>query len=345
MNKYKLGLLTGLLVTGLSVAGFAAQILGAGATFPYPLYSKMFSDYNKLTGIEVNYQSIGSGGGIRQILSRTVDFGASDGFMSQSDLEKAPDTLLHIPICMGAVVIAYTLPGISKQLKFTPDVIAAIYLGDITKWNDARIEKLNPGVELPDMPIVVIRRSDGSGTSFIFTDYLSKVSKTWAKEVGRGTSVSWPVGLGGKGNEGVAGLVKLTPGAIGYIELVYARQNKMDYGSVQNRSGLFVKPALDSIEAAAVVDIPADTRISLTDTKARFGYPISGFTWLLVYQDQKYGNHTLKDAKELVGLLNWMIKDGQAYAKPLDYAPLPKTASSKAAALIKSITYNGQPLM
>ncbi len=319
------------------------ELLGAGATFPYVLYSKMFDVYFKQTGVKVNYQSIGSGGGIRQLKEKTIDFGASDAFLSDEQLNEFNSPVLHIPICLGAVVLTYNLPG-NPELKLTPDVIVDIFLGKIKKWNDPRITQLNPDVKLPNMNITVIHRSDGSGTTFVFVDYLSKVSKEWETKVGRGTSVAWPVGLGAKGNEGVTGLVKQIPGSIGYVELIYAKQNKLPIALVKNKKGKFIKPELSSITSAGSVKIPDDTRISITDTESEDGYPISSFTWILVYKEQNYKNRSFERAKQLVKLLWWMIHDGQNYAEPLEYAKLPAIAVKKAETIIKSITYNGKPV-
>lgn len=319
------------------------ELLGAGATFPYVLYSKMFDAYYKETGVKVNYQSIGSGGGIRQLKEKTVDFGASDAFLSDEQLKEYDSPVLHIPICLGAVVLTYNLPG-NPELKLTPDVIADIFLGKIKKWNDPRIVSLNPEVKLPNMNITVVHRSDGSGTTFVFVDYLSKVSQEWATKVGRGTSVAWPVGLGGKGNEGVTGLVKQIPGSIGYVELIYAKQNKLPIALVKNKSGKFIKPDLSTITLAGAVNIPEDTRVSITDTDAPDGYPISSYTWILVYKEQNYKNRSLDRAKQLVKLLWWMIHDGQKYTEPLDYAKLPDNVVKLSEKIIKSITYNGKPI-
>jgi phosphate transport system substrate-binding protein len=328
------------LITG---SAFAVNMTGAGATFPYPLYSKMFSEWNKISKDDVNYQSIGSGGGQRQILAQTVDFGASDGPMSDEDLAKAPAKILHIPITLGAVVPTYNLPGVNAKLKFDGPTLANIYLGKIKTWNDAAIAKLNPGVQLPPLPITVVRRSDGSGTTYVWVDYLSKVSSEWKQKVGVATSVQWPVGIGGKGNEGVAGVVKTTPGALGYNELVYALQNKIDYGSVKSRSGAFIEASPKTVtEAAGSVVIPADTRVSITNSVK--GYPISSFTWVLVYADQKYGNRTEVQAQALKKLLSWMVTDGQKYTEPLDYAGLPTNAQTRAKAIINSLTYSGKKL-
>ncbi len=319
------------------------ELTGAGATFPYPLYSKMFDVYSKEYGVKINYQAIGSGGGIRQLINKTVDFGGSDAIMSEADLKEASAPILHIPTCAGAVVLTYNLPG-NPQLKFTPDVIGDLFLGKIIKWNDRRLSDINPGVKLPDMNVTVVHRSDGSGTTFIFSDYLSKVSREWKEKVGAGTSLRWPTGLGGKGNPGVAGLVQQTPGSIGYVELIYALQNKMPYGSVKNKKGNFVTATLASTSKAADTNLPDDMKVSLTDTDAQEGYPISGFTWILVYKDQAYGNRTEEKARELVKLLWWMTHQGQKYAEPLEYAPLSKKAVEKSEKLIKSISYKSRHL-
>jgi phosphate transport system substrate-binding protein len=282
-----------LLLAGLvlSLPVFAQTTLnGAGATFPYPIYSKWFSEYNKLhPDVQINYQSIGSGGGIRQVINGTVDFGASDGPMTDEQLKEAKFKILHIPTVLGAVVPAYNVPGVSAELKFTPEALAGIFLGKISNWNDAAIANANPGVKLPKQNIIVVHRSDGSGTTFIFTDYLSKVSKEWESAVGKGTSVKWPVGLGGKGNEGVAGQVRQLQGSIGYIELIYALQNKITYGLVKNAAGNFVKASLDGVTeaAASVKSMPADFRVSITNAPGKTAYPISSFTWLLIPEQSK----------------------------------------------------------
>ncbi len=320
------------------------ELIGAGATFPYPFYSKLFDVYNKEYGVKVNYQAIGSGGGIRQLINKTVDFAGSDAIMSDKELAEAGAPILHIPTCAGAVVITYNLTG-NPQLKLTPDVIADIFLGKITKWNDRRISEINPGVKLPDMNLTVVHRSDGSGTTFIFSSYLGKVSKEWKEKVGSGTSLNWPTGLGGKGNPGVAGLVQQTPGSVGYVELIYALQNKMPYGTVKNKKGNFVTPTLAATSKAADTSLPDDMKVDLTDTDAAEGYPISGFTWILVYKDLNYGGRTEEKAKETVKLLQWMTHEGQKYAEPLDYAPLSPKAVEKAEKLIKSITYKSSIVM
>jgi phosphate transport system substrate-binding protein len=334
------------ILLGLCSSGFAAEteLIGAGATFPYPLYSKMFDVYNKEQGVKINYQAIGSGGGIRQLTNKTVDFGGSDAIMSHKDLQEAGTPVLHIPTCAGAVVVTYKLAG-DPELKFTPDVIADIFLGKIKKWNDARITAMNQGVKLPDTDITVVHRSDGSGTTSIFSNYLSKVSTEWKGKVGAGPSLNWPVGLGGKGNPGVAGLVKQTPGSFGYVELIYALQNKMSYGTIKNRRGNFVKPTIASTSLAADTALPDDMKVDLTDTDAAEGYSISGFTWILVYKEQYYANKPEEKAKALVNLLWWMTHEGQKYADPLHYAPLSKAAVGKAEKQIKSITYKDVPII
>jgi len=320
------------------------ELIGAGATFPYPLYSKMFDVYHKDHGVKVNYQAIGSGGGIRQLINKTVDFGGSDAIMNDKELAEASAPVLHIPTCAGAVVITYNLSG-NPQLRFTPEVIADIFLGKINKWNDRRISGINPGVKLPDTTITVVHRSDGSGTTFIFSGYLSKVSAQWKEKVGAGTSLNWPTGLGGKGNPGVAGLVQQTPGSIGYVELIYALQNKMPYGVVKNKKGKFVTATIASTSLAAETNLPDDMKVSLTDTDAPNGYPISGFTWIIVYKELDYAGRSEEKAKEVVKLLWWMTHEGQKYAEPLEYAPLSKKAVEKAEKLIKSIAYKSSILM
>jgi phosphate transport system substrate-binding protein len=322
----------------------AVELLGAGATFPFPLYSKMFDTYYQLNNVKINYQSIGSGGGIRQLISKTVNFGASDAFMDEDELKQAGSPIIHIPTCLGADVITYNLSGITN-LRFTPDLIADIFLGKIKRWNDKKIATVNPDIKLPNQQIVVVHRSDGSGTTYIFSDYLSKVSPEWEKKVGRGKSLNWPVGLGGKGNEGVSGLVKQTPGSIGYTELIYAIGNNMPVAEVQNKSGNFIMPSIQSVSEAAHIDLPADTRASITDTDAPEGYPISSFTWLLIYKDLNTLKMKEPQAKALMDLVWWMIHDGQKLVEPLHYSPLSKEAVEKAEALLKSVTFNGKPVL
>ena len=299
-----------------------AALTGAGATFPNPIYAKWFDLYAKQTGVRINYQSIGSGGGIQQITNKTVDFGASDAPLTDAQLAKTPAPLQHIPTVLGAVVVTYNLPGVPKGLKLRSEDVADIFLGKISKWNDKRIADDNPGISLPDKPIVVVRRSDGSGTTSIFTDYLTKASADWASKVGKGTSVNWPVGLGGKGNEGVAGLVKQSEGSIGYVELAYAVKNNLPYAALQNKAGKFVEPTLDAVSAAAAAaaaNMPRDLRASITNADGSGSYPISGFTWLLVYREMK----DKTKAAALQRFLKWAMGEGQGYAKGLYYAPLP----------------------
>ena len=320
-------------------------LLGAGSSFDYPLFSKMFHEYHSQNGIQVNYQSVGSGAGISQLTHKTVDFGASDAPMKAAQESDAGAPVIHIPITAGAVTISYNLPGFDQTLQLSPKVLADIFLGKITKWNDANIQAVNPGVKLPATGIVVAHRSDGSGTTSIFTDYLSKVNDDWKNKVGSGTAVNWPVGLGGKGNEGVAGLIRQTPGAIGYVELAYAIQNKMPYAEMQNQAGKFIKPSIESVTAAANVDIPADGKVLLTNTPADNGYPIAGFSWVIIYKEQHYGNNTAEKAQALIKLLNWMIHDGQQYSADLDYAPLSDAAVTAGSNLLKTVTFDGQPLL
>jgi phosphate transport system substrate-binding protein len=311
-------------------------INGAGATFPYPIYSKWFDEYARIDpSVRFNYQSIGSGGGQKQILAQTVDFGASDGPMSDENLAKAPGKLLHIPTVAGAVVITYNLPG-SPTLKLDGETIADIFHGKIKKWNDPKIAALNSGTRLPDQEIVVVHRSDGSGTTYIFTDYLSKVSSEWKSKVGNNTSVNWPTGLGGKGNEGVAGQVKQTPGSLGYVELIYAIQNKMPYAAVKNSAGEFVKPTLDSVTAAlTTANIPDDFRFSMTNAPGKDAYPIAGATWLLVYEQQK----DAAKGKKLVEFLKWAETKGEQMSKDLDYAPLPDNLRDRVLKRVNEIKY------
>jgi phosphate transport system substrate-binding protein len=327
-----------LLCLALSVPAFAQTTLnGAGATFPYPMYSKWFSKYHDAhPDIQFNYQSIGSGGGIRQVLAGTVDFGASDGPMTDEQLAQAKIKILHVPTVLGAVVPAYNVSGVTGEIKFTPEALAGIFLGKITNWNDKALASANPGVTFPrDEPIVVIHRSDGSGTTFIFTDYLSKVSSDWQSQAGKGTSVKWPVGLGGKGNEGVAGMIRQMQGSIGYIELIYAVQNKITYGTVKNAAGDFVKASLDSVTAAAasVKSMPADFRVSITNAPGKDAYPISSFTWLLIPAQSK----DAAKGKIIADFLNWMVDDGQKMTADLTYAPLPASVATKVKDEIKQV--------
>jgi phosphate transport system substrate-binding protein len=329
-------LLASLLAISLTQGAHAETLInGAGATFPFPLYSKWFSDYQKEhPDTQINYQSIGSGGGIRQFLEGTIDFGATDAPMTDEQLAKAKTPVLHIPTVLGAVVVTYNLPGIQTPLKLTGAEIGDIFQGKILKWNDPRIVAENPGVNLPDTPVLVVHRSDGSGTSAIFTDYLSKSSPEWKSKVGSGTAVNWPVGLGGKGNEGVTGLVTQTPGAVGYVELIYAVNNKLSFARVKNRAGIYVEASPKSVTAAAagaLKSIPEDFRVSITDAAGKEAYPISSFTYLLVYKklDEK--------TKPLIEFLKWAMTRGQTEAEPLAYAPLPKSLVAKVESKIRSI--------
>jgi phosphate transport system substrate-binding protein len=328
--------LAGIAVLTSAVAAQKMQINGGGATFPYPIYSKWFSEYNKLhPNVEINYQSQGSGFGVQQIQAGTVFFGASDMPMTDDALKASPGHIMHFPTVLGADVPVYNIPGVTAELKFTGPVLADIFLGKITKWNDAAITKLNPGVTLPATDITVAHRSDGSGTTFIWVDYLSKVSPEWKQKVGASSSVSWPVGLGGSKNEGVTALVKQTPGAIGYVELIYAIQNKITYGVVQNAAGEFVKASLASVTTAAagaVANMPADFRVSITNAPGKGVYPISSFTWLLMYDDPK----DKAQAKTMVEFMKWALGDGQKFCADLGYAPLsPSVVKLELAALAK----------
>jgi phosphate transport system substrate-binding protein len=326
-----------LLCVVLPLAAFGQTTLnGAGATFPYPMYSKWFSEYHNVhSDVQINYQSIGSGGGIRQVIAGTVDFGASDMPMTDDQLREAKVKILNIPTVLGANVPAYNIPGVTEEIKFTPEALAGIFLGKITKWNDKAIASANPGLNLPNQDILVVHRSDGSGTTFIWTDYLSKVSSEWKTTVGSGTSVKWPIGLGGKGNEGVAGSVRQLQGSIGYVELIYAVQNKIPYGSVRNSAGVFVKASLESITAAAaaVPKMPADFRVSITNAPGKDSYPISSFTWLLIPTQSK----DAAKGKILADFLNWMVTDGQKMTAALAYAPLPENVAEKVKEAIKQV--------
>ena len=314
-------------LAGLLIGGAAAQTIqinGAGATFPYPIYSKWFSEYNKLhSNIQINYQSVGSGAGIQQVIKQTVFFGATDGPMTEEQQQNAPGKILHFPTVLGAVVPVYNIPNVTAELKFSGPLLADIFLGKVTKWNDPAIVKLNAGVTLPATDITVAHRADGSGTTYIWVDYLSKVSPEWKTKVGINTSVKWPTGVGGRGNEGVASVVSQTPGAIGYVELIYALQTKTAYGAVQNMAGEFTKASVASVTAAAAAaatQMPADFRVSITNAPGKGVYPISSFTWLLLYENAK----DKAQAKTMVDFLKWALADGQKFAPELGYAPLPE---------------------
>ena len=327
-----------LLAIGLLTASCSAEtnLNGAGATFPNPIYSKWFSEYHKAhSDVQINYQSIGSGGGIKQLQAKTVDFGASDGPMSDEQLSATPFKVFHIPTVLGAVVPAYNLPSVKAELKFTPEVLAGIFLGHITKWNDPILAKANPGVKFPDADIIVVHRSEGSGTTYIWTDYLSKISDEWKTKVGKNASVNWPVGLGAKGNDGVTGQIKQTEGSIGYVELIYALQNKIPFGTVKNAAGQFVKASLQSVTeaAASIKEMPDDFRVSITNAPGKGAYPISSFTWLLVPVEWSDAGKE----KVFVDFLNWMIGPGQSMTSALDYAPLPKPVVQKIKARINEI--------
>jgi len=322
----------------------SVSLQGAGATFPNPLYQKWLSEYGNLhPNVKIDYQSIGSGGGIKQLKEQTVDFGASDAPMKDEDLKSAPGEILHIPTVLGAVVITYNLEGVKQSLRFSPEVVADIFLGKIKKWNDPKIAADNPGLTLPANDVTVVHRSDGSGTSAVFTDYLSKVSTEWKDKVGSGTSPSWPTGIGGKGNEGVTGQVKNTPNTIGYIELAYAVKNNLPVAQIKNASGNFIEPTIDAVTAAAsasAANMPDDLRISITNAAGPQAYPISSYTYVLVYKNQKDG----AKGKALVDFLWWGIHDGENFAKELQYAPLPADIVKKAEAKIGSVTANGSAL-
>jgi phosphate transport system substrate-binding protein len=316
-------------------AAQAQKLTAAGATFPYPIYSKWFSEYSAAhPGVEINYQSIGSGGGIAQVTQGLVDFGASDMPMTDAALKASPVKLMHIPTVLGAVVPIFNVPGVT-DLNFNPDVLADIYLGKITNWNDARIARDNPGAHLPDQKIIVVHRSDGSGTSFIFTDYLSKVSKEWAGGPGKGTSLNWPTGVGGKGNEGVAGLVRQLPGAVGYVELIYALQNHIPFGAIKNSAGNWVKGSIEGVTdaAASVKDMPADFRVSITNAPGANAYPISSFTYLLIPTQPK----DMAKEKVIKDMLSWILKSGESEVSALSYAPLPESVTSKALTAVYSL--------
>ncbi|HKP96900.1 MAG TPA: phosphate ABC transporter substrate-binding protein PstS [Fibrobacteria bacterium] len=328
-----------LLLAFAPIATIANDLNGAGSTFIYPLASKWFSEYNKKTGIRINYQSIGSGAGIRQLLAGTVDFGASDATMSDEDMKKAKGPILHLPATMGAVAIVYNLPNVPAGLKLTPEILAGLFLGEIKKWDDKAISTLNPGMKLPAQDVSIAHRSDGSGTTNIFTEYLTKVSPTWKDKVGKGTAVNWPVGLGAKGNEAVAGLVKQVPGSIGYVELAYAMENKLSYALIKNRAGEYPAPTIEATTAAAagaLENMPADFRASITDMPGKDSYPICGFTWILVFK--KYEDAA--KAKTLVDFLNWSMDEGQKMGPALRYAPLPASLVAKVKASISTLNEN-----
>jgi phosphate transport system substrate-binding protein len=342
MKRFVRSLTLGLAATAMTAAGVNAQsvdLTGAGATFPYPIYSKWFAEYATKTGVKINYQSIGSGGGIKQLSEQTVDFGASDAPMSDTELGKAKGgAVLHFPTVLGAVVVTYNIPGVNRTLNLTGDVVADLFLGKITKWNDARIRATNPGVALPNIDVLVVHRSDGSGTSYIFTDYLTSASPAWAAGPGKGKEVKWPVGLGGKGNEGVTGQIKQTPGTVGYVEVAYALQNKLQFAAIRNADGKFVSPTLQAITDAAAgaakkLGKGTDYRVSIVNAPGKNAYPISSFTWLLVYQNQK----DAVKAKKLTDFMRWALTSGDKSAAALHYAPLPKNVANDLLARLASV--------
>jgi phosphate transport system substrate-binding protein len=342
MKKLSGWLLAGLAVVMIATVAHAAILInGAGATFPYPIYSKWFDEYHKVhDDLQINYQSVGSGAGIKQVTEGTVDFGASDGPMNDEQMKAFQDKhgfgILHFPTVLGAAVPTYNLPGVSATLNFTPEALSGIFLGKVTKWNDPAIASANKGVNLPGNDIVVVHRSDGSGTTYIWTDYLSKISDDWKNKVGKGTSISWPVGLGGKGNEGVTGLIKQTPNSVGYVELIYAAQNNIPFGAVKNPAGSFIKADLASVSAAAAAaakTMPDDFRVSITNAPGKTAYPISSFTWLLI--PAKFSDASKRDA--IKNFLKWSLADGQNYAEALSYAKLPKEVVTKETKALGSI--------
>ena len=325
-------------------ASVRASISGAGSSFANPIYTKMIDEYRAKTGTETTYQSIGSSGGVKSIMNRTVDFGASDAFLNDDEMNMFPSSVVQFPTCLGAVVISYNLPG-NPELKLTPEIISGIFLGSITNWNDSKIKAENPTIHMPDEKITVVHRADGSGTSYVFTDYLSKVSPEWKNTIGVSKTPKWPVGASGTGNEGVSGIIKLTPGAVGYIELTYAIPQNLGYALVKNSSGKYIKPTLESITSAANIDMPADARISITNTGVENGYPISSFTWVMIYMEQDYNNRSMIRAASMLKEFWWMVHDGQQYTQPLNYAPLPPKAVVAAEKVLKSITYDGAQVL
>lgn len=330
---------------GTEAKSAKVSITAAGATFPQPFYNQVFTDYSTQTGNTLTYGGIGSGGGIRSLKDKVVDFGATDAFLTDEQAAELPAQIVHVPTCLGAVVVAFNLPNIT-ELKLKNEVLAKIFLGEITKWDDAQIKADNPGIEIPAKDISVIYRSDGSGTTQIFSDYMSKISKTWADKVGTGKALNWPVGMGAKGNPGVAGTIKQTEGAIGYIGSEYAFAQKIPYVLLQNQAGNFIAPTVESVSAAAKGDIPADTRIMLTNSSDPEAYPISAFTWIILYKEQKYDKRSLEQSQETIKFLDWLISpEAQSVARKVDYAPLPDKAVLLAKEILKSVTYDGKPIL
>lgn len=323
----------------------SVSLSGAGATFPLPFYNQLIADYATKTGMLVTYGGIGSGGGIKSLKDKVVDFGASDAFLSEKEMSDLPAPIVHIPTCMGAVVIAFNLPGVNS-LKLSNDVLAKMFMGEITKWNDKAIKVENPEVKLPDLKISVIYRSDGSGTTYIFSDYMTKISEKWAKEIGTGKSLKWPVGMGAKGNPGVAGTISQTVGAFGYIGSEYAFAQKIPFVKLKNKAGNYIEPSVESVSAAAQGDIPADTRVMVTNSSDPKAYPISGFTWIILYKEQSYDGRSLQQAEETLKFLRWVLgPEAQAVAPKVAYAPLPSKAIALSSNILKSVTYKGQPIL
>ena len=353
MKKIGLFLILVLLVTSCqndkkkssSASDATISLSAAGATFPLPFYNMSFEKYTALTGVKVTYGGIGSGGGIRSLKDKVVDFGASDAFLSDSEIAAMPSAIVHIPTCSGAVVIAFNLPGI-HEIKLTPGLLVKILMGEVKTWNDPSLAQLNPSVKFPELPITVVYRSDGSGTTNMFTDYLTKVSPAWDSKIGSGKSVKWPVGIGAKGNPGVAGTINHTIGAIGYIGSEYAFAEKISTALLKNQAGNFIKPSIESVSAAGKGDLPDDTRIMITNSSAVDAYPVSGFTWIILYKEQNYNNRSLAQVKASLNLLDWMLgKEAQEIAKKVNYAPLPDAAIAKAKTILRTVTYNGKPVL
>jgi phosphate transport system substrate-binding protein len=348
MKKFQLLLMAIISISLITSCGNSEKktktLTGAGATFPQPFYNKIFKTYTKSKGLLVTYGGIGSGGGIRSLKDKIVDFGATDAFLSDKKLSEMPNDVLHIPSCLGAVVAAYNLPG-KPKLKFTPELMESVFMGKITKWNDNRIAKINPNAKLPDLAITVVYRSDGSGTTFIFSDYMSKVSSDWKEKIGAGKALKWPVGIAAKGNPGVAGTISSTEGAIGYIGSEYAFAQSIPIASIQNQSGNFIEPSVESVSAAAASKIPDDTRVTLTNTTAIEGYPISSFTWLIIYKEQDYNGRSKDQALQTKNLLKWIIgQEAQNVTSKVHYAPLPEKAVVKAHKILDQITYKGEKI-
>lgn len=338
-------LLGGLLaLSGASALAGTIELQGAGGTFPHPYYQAAFEAFSRQRPVVVQYQALGSGEGIRLLLERKIDFGATDAFMTLREMQGAPAPILHVPTCLGAVVLTYYLPN-DPKLRLAPEVISDLFLGKIKRWNDSRIAKLNPDIRLPDLPVQIVYRTDSSGTTFIFSEYLSKTSPAWKEQLGIGKLLKWPVGTGGQGNPGVASLIKQRPGSIGYVELIYALGNELTVATVRNRAGRFIEPTVETVTLAAQGPMPDDTNASLTDSETPGGYPISSFTWLAFYREQDYGNRPRERGEALASLLWWITHEGQSHARPLHYAPIPDEAVRKTEAILRSMTYRGQPIL